>query len=295
MPASLIIAAPAGPTRQRLERFFGPRGWRVVSLAREQIVARGQLVLDDLAVLLDGEEILDGTHAALIVDSGYMWPLPTLAPTPKQWAEHQGHFDEYLRDERETASLWYSLMEIINDRVEVCVNPQAAFEHEALKPFAFELLREAGVPLPALLTTNDPDALSSFCGQHPGGLLARELLPDAPARWLEKESPTELGLDRSPLLVQALSSREKVEVMAVNGQAVVCRPQPSEEATLAVVPVVQQVLQMPWATLVFRRDTGGEVLSDFSASPDLGALPPSDAERVLEALAQVVDVEGSSG
>lgn len=290
MPGSLIIAAPPGPTRRLLERHFGDRCARVVSLARERLGASQQPVLEDDRVWLDGEEILTDAAAALIVDSGYMWPLPSIDPTPEQWTAHRGRVDEFLRDERESASFWYSLLEIIGDRVPVCINPQAAFELEALKPFAFELLREEEVRLPPLLTTNDPEAVTAFRREHGGELLATGLAPGASQRWIDGNSPDdELDLDRAPLLFQSVNDRERVIVTAVAGRVVAGCGKLDDE-TIAMLPVIQRVLRMPWATLVFRRAAAGTVLSDFSPSPDLGTLSEEEAGRVLEALARSVDL-----
>ena len=287
MHSRIIVAAPPGPTRVLLEDFLSPRCEKVTSLAREQLASL-DLVIEDSRVALDGEEILDDATAAVILDSGYMWPMPMLDPSPQQWEEHRGRYDDYLRDERESASFWYSLMEMVSERVSPCVNPQAAFELGAMKPLAFELLREAGLPLPPLLTTNDPDAVAAFAGRHEGELATMEPLPGAPLVWLDRPSYAELPLDQAPVILQVLASRETQRAIAVGGRLVAGLDGSLARDVASLLPSIQEKLRAPWAELVFGRGSKGPVLCDFSPSPDLGWLSGEQQRRVLDALWELI-------
>lgn len=285
----LIIVAPAGPIRQRLEVFFSNRAQVVASLAREQLIERQLLVIEDQRVLWDGEDLLAAADAALVLDSGYMWPLPLLDPTPEQWTAHRGRFDDYLRDDRESASLWFSLLEIINDRVPCCINPQAAFALAAMKPDAFELLRGGGVTIPPTITTNDPEAVAAFADAHGGPLLQLPLVRGPSAQWLDRPALGGLPLERTPVMLQALAAREEQRVLAVGAQALPAvsgEPVPQEIAT-AVGPVMER-LGLGWAELVFRVIDRGWALSDFSPAPEINRLAPDCADRVLAALWELI-------
>jgi hypothetical protein len=285
----LIIVAPAGPTRERLEAFFSSRAQVVASLAREQTIQRQLLVIEDRRVLWDGADLLDAAEVALVLDSGYMWPLPLLDPTPEQWIEQSGRFDDYLRDDRESASLWFSLLEIINDRVPCCVNPQAAFALAAMKPDTFELLRAGGVKIPPTITTNDPEAIAGFADAHRGPLLQLPLVPGPGPQWLDRTTLADLPLERTPVMLQALAGREEQRVLAVGLQALPAldrEPVPKEiAATLG--PILER-LELGWAELVFRATDDGWALSDFSPAPEIGSLDPDRAERALAALWELI-------
>jgi hypothetical protein len=111
-------------------------------------------------LLVDGVDVLAEARAAVVLDSGMMWPVPMLDPSPEQWQHHRHRFDDYLRDERETSSFWFSCLDILNDRIPRCINPQAAFALDATKLDALEILRELGVPVAPTLCTDD----QSFSG-----------------------------------------------------------------------------------------------------------------------------------
>ena len=283
MSERIIVAAPPGATRQRLERFLAAKGARVVSLARESAVAEQALVIEDARILWHGEDIVSGTRAAVVLDSGFMWPLPRLDPTPAEWDTHAGRFDDYLRSERETASLWYSLLEILADRLPRCVNPPGAFVHAALEPAALSALAEAGVLLPPQLWSNDPDAVADFA-EAAGEVLGRPLTREAgvSARWLSAADLAALPLEQGAVALQRLVSRAVLSVTAVDGQGFASAVIPQDVA--GRLATIQQTLEMPLAELTFRQAADGWALSDFSPSPPIGDLEDELSEQVLDAL-----------
>lgn len=281
----MLIIAPSGGTRDRLKRFFEGRAESVVCVGRDEAIAERRLVLDDERALLDGVDVLAGTSAAIVLESDLMWPLPLLDPTPAEWERERERFDEWLRDEREARSLWVSFVSIVSARVPRCFNPQPAFEHAATKPFAFELLREAGVPLPALVTTNDPEEAGAFADRYPGEYRAFELHPDDRGRWVSRQQLDELPLDVTPVMLQALATRAGHTYSAVCGRLV-----PTGDQSLArIAAAAQEVLEMPLAELVFRDGTAGPVLSDFSPSPELDLLADQEADAILHHLAEALN------
>ena len=279
----IITAAPAGPTRQRLDAFFTSKGARVRSLCRDTLVTDQRLVLDHERALWDGEDLLDGAAAAVVLDSGYMWPVPLLEPTEEQWEQHHGRFDDYLRDDRETASLWYSLLAVIEDRVPRCLNRAAAFANEAMKHDALEHARGAGLPVAPALTTNDPEAARAFAGRHAGPLLELPMVPGGAPRPMERDDLASLPLDRRPVTLLALERPGLLRLTAVGG-VVVAADAAVPDDLRANVPAISRALHLEWGELVFGGDHGGWCLCDFSASPDLGTMAEDDAARTLELL-----------
>jgi hypothetical protein len=285
---NLIIVAPAGPTREGLVAFFSERVDRCHVLAREAAVADQALVIEDEQVRWRGEDVLTGTRAAVILDSSYMWPVPALMPTTEQWAAYEGQFDLYLRDERESRSFWISLMEILTDRLDYCVNPQEAFVHAALRPAALARLAAAGVPVPPQIDTNDPDAAQAFAAAHPGHLLSLPLggRTDEPV-WIAPEAVAELRLTEGPVSLQSVASQELRRGQAIGRSLVSGNESLLEDRDLAgVVSTLMETLSLEWAELTFRLLPSGWALSDFSPAPRLEALDAAAQERVLEALWQ---------
>lgn len=292
--ARIITAAPAGATRRRLEEFLQSKGAAVCSLQRETAVSQGRLMLDHDQILWDGDDVLQDANAALVLDSGYMWPVPLLEPTAQQWEQFYGCFDDYLRNDRESASLWLSLMALLNDRVPRCFNRQPAFAAEAMKHDTLEALRESGVPVAPALTTNDPEAVSRFAGAHQGPLLELPLVP-GPARWIQRRELPALPLQQRPVMLLALERAELVRVIVVGNETVVQSPADLlPAAALEALPAAMQPLEAGWAELWWGQGLEGWCLCDFSVAPDLGGMDEARAGRVLEALWRHLQTPGEN-
>ena len=285
MNNTLIVAARGGHQRDTLVRFFAHRYDRVVSLDRERIVSRGSLNLEGGRVLVDDEPLLDGAVAALVTDSGYMWPMPLIDPDPRTWQEQRERFDHYLRDEREAASLWYSLLGILNDRLPRCVNHQDAFFLAAARPEALWRVRQAGFPVVDSMITNDPEQLTSFAADVTGdGALFRLDLSGGHRRvpaaevegWPVSEEP--MALARAP---GGGLSRGVV----VAGQL---WPIPLREALPAAITAklgdLLATLCCGWCEVTFAGRAGEAALLDYDPSPSLEWLEPGQRREVLEAL-----------
>lgn len=280
MVERILIVAPAGPTRTALTAFLGSRCRSLCSVERETVIAERALYVDAERILVHGDDVTDA-EVAIILDSGFMWPLPMLDPTRAQWDEHRHRFDDYLRDERESASLWFSFLDIVNVCVPLCINRQGAFALEAMKPDAFELLRAAGVAVAPMIATNSPEALVEFTKENPVDLLELSLCQAAP-RWLDRNELAALNLDQAPVLVQAVTRGETTRVMVIGGEAQVLEG-PGSIPT-AEIEVIQHTLGAEWTELIFRRTNRGWVLSDFTAAPSIAGAGDAVTDRVLERL-----------
>ena len=229
--------------------------------------------------------MLEGAAAAVVLDSGYMWPVPLLDPSPEQWEEHYQRFDDYLRDDRETASLWYSMLAMVQDGVPRCFNRGGAFANEAMKHDALELLRAAGVAVAPALTTNDAQGVADFAQQHPGSLMELSLVPGVAPRVLQRQDLERLPLDRKPVMLLALVQPRLVRLTVVGDLVVAAQPEGAlPDDALAGLPGIMKALEMEWGELVLGEGEQGWCLCDFSPSPELGALDQESAERALEAV-----------
>jgi hypothetical protein len=288
-PDTILVAAPAGPTRDQLETFLAARNPRILPLHREVFPHTPRIVVDQASLRMDGIDLLDRVRCAVVLDSGMMWPIPMLDPTLEEWERHRDRFDDYLRDERETGSFWFSCLDIVNDRVSLCINPQRAFALEATKLDAFEVLRDMDVPVAPMLCTNDEAALRDFTGRHPGPWL--ELSPTgAKARAVDQGGLARLRLDEGPVVLQAVDPERVLRVVGVGGVAVV-PPVGACDADECVsrLSEIQAALGAPWLDLWLRPAAGRWVVSDFSPSARIDDLDVEDRSRVLEAVQGLID------
>ena len=260
---------------------------------------------------------MTGPSAAIILDSGYMWQLPMLDPSVAEWELYADHFDDFLRNERESASFWYSLLQIINDRFPVSINRQEAFANAALKPDAPALLEEKGLPTAPCIISNDPEALTQFSREHPGFFYKTPLVPGGSSAWLNRTDLDALiqSISRAPepVQLQAFASTTPIRVMALGGEVLAQYP-PTEgdhqearqrntaESTSAhivsdaphnalatiseLTAPIQKTLEIEWADLLFGRTPEGWRLADFSPTPALDRLPAHQSNEVLERLFQ---------
>lgn len=294
MIEQILIAAPPGLGRRRLRAFFDGRP-ACRCLDRERIVPGGELVVADDRITLRGQDLPLDSSAAVILDPGYMWPLPVLDPTPEQWARHHGRFDDYLRDERESASLWFSLLAIFGDRLPVCFNSQAARANLALRPDALDRAHGAGAAVAPTMTTNDPEAVARFVAEHPARyLLSLPVTGAGPPAWIDGAALSELPLEREPVMLQAAASREATRVVVVGGAVVGCPGPGLADELRGQVRAVTGALDLELAELTFRGAGASMELSDV-AQPDLGQLSDDEAIQVMEAIdVRIRDLSGGA-
>ncbi len=317
----ILVAVPPGPARPLWRSYLETHGWEVLMLDRESVVRDQRVTIEDDAVLVDGRTMSPNTRA-IILDSGYMWQIPVLDPDIETWQAHRDHFDDLLRNERETRSFWYSLLEIFNDRLPACINRQEAFSLEALKPSAFDLLASAGIPVAPWLVSNDAEVLEAFFGGS-GLMVNRPLIPDRRARILSRSSLKNALKDAGVLFLQRLDASPLVDLWVVGTRVVFAeqtswtgsflqeqaqggtpgeqsRPGvldrepatppdiklPGDVATWveAHLPAAMTVLHADFAILTLARVDGACALADFCPSPDVSHLPPTGTSPVLDAV-----------
>lgn len=278
----VIVVAPRGTTRARIEAFLERRGVDVCSIRRESFLRDQDVLIDQQSVRVDGVDV-SGADAAIVIDSGYMWPVPMLTPTKEEWELHRGRFDAYLRDERETQSFWYSLLDFINDRVAVTVNPQGSFALQATKPDAMAELAKRGVPLPPMILTNDRDRLEGFMARTAGRWLSLSLTKES-SRLQNASELAGVVLEKDPVFLQSVDGESLLRLQSVEGRIVWSDGAEAVEEVAAWIAAVHEALGAPWLELELRPSGGRWTLSDFDPGPRLDRMQEGESAAVLEAV-----------
>lgn len=286
MKSNIIIIAAQQSTRDLFYKYFEDQGFRCLIIERDKIIPEQQLVVTEDSVEFCGEDIIKQTAAAIILDSGYMWPQPTSVPSDERWTYYENNLDEYLRNERESTSFWFSLLEILNDCVPLCINPQEAFTAEAFKPWALDVLSAEGIATAPFMAGNNKQQISKFIQQHPGPVLSLPISKEGRARWDWQE---QIDHEHAPVFLQALTSKEEMSVIVVNGKVIHTDPEgASIDAAIEEIPRIQSVLKIPLAELVFRY-SDRPVVSDFKAAPDLSNLSDDRLTNLLDEILSLVE------
>jgi glutathione synthase/RimK-type ligase-like ATP-grasp enzyme len=139
-------------------------------------------------------------------------PLPFLATDPAEYAAG-----------RERRSFVAGFLSALRRGGAVFVNPPEAMAQHFRKLEQLDTLREAGVPVPNTLATNDPDAVVAFAKEHEGAVVYKPLAGGALCRRLEPADLEHDRLDllaRSPVLFQEEVAGADIRVYAV-GRSVV--------------------------------------------------------------------------
>ncbi len=287
----IVLAAPAGIVRERLREGFFARGFEVESLDRESFVADGQLIIEDGGVRLRGKDISEAA-GAVILDSGYMWPMPLVAPTPKQWAEHRESFDDYLRADRESASLWFSVLALLGEKIPRIANPQSAFAYQAMKPHAFLELKDRGFPTAMFAASNDPEVLGQVAAGA-GAARLTDLLGAAPARWIGAADVEALPLGEEPFVVQSLGSKELTQAVVAGTVGFAPSGSRADQKLFVLARQVLGALGAPLGRVVFGRDAENRpVVVDFDVTAGLDALSVDETGRVVGGLAELFGARG---
>jgi hypothetical protein len=278
----LLVLVKHERARDAAVRFFTLRGFKTIAVDRREINEGNELVISHDRALYGDEDLLSNTAGALVLDSGYMWPQPAVKPSQIEWLSHRNDFDEYLRNERECASLWYSLLEILNHTLPLCMNMQAAFEAEAFKPWALATLEQGGVDVAPTISGNDRERMRTFIEQSGGPVLSVPLGIECEPRWIHSIDEADLQLEVEPVMLQSLSNEETIRVVAVEGKALIVEPASCNDASIEyTVSAVHSLLKISFVELVFRY-AGKPVLSDFSASPEMRLVSGEHSESILE-------------
>jgi hypothetical protein len=282
---SRILLALEDRGQTMLEEYLRARGHEVVVLGRKDSIQDNQLSLDDRAIWLGPRDLLSTIDVAIIFDSGYPWPIPSIRPTAEEWTVQRERFDDYLRAERERASLWYSALGLLNLSMP-CMNPQTAFAHEATKPSALEWLASSGLDVAPFLATNERGELEDF-GAAEGALVSLDQLGSRRPTPLTTSEVSALPLDREPALVCALDRMELIRLVAVQGAAVhVDPPIPDPSGIEALVHEAAQLLEAPAVELFLGWSQSKLSIVDFRVSVPLSSLETTEATAVMNAMEQ---------
>lgn len=287
MTSKIVLAAPAGGVRERLCAGFSKRGFEVAKLNRESFVAEGCLIIEDGGVRLRGEDVSREAAGAVILDSGYMWPVPLLSPTREEWEANRTCFDDYLRADRESASLWFSALALLGEHVPHIANPQSAFAYQAMKPQAFLELRDRGLATADFAASNDPEVFHEMVRKGEEARLT-DLLGQSPPRWIDAAAVDALPLDEEAFVVQRLGSKELTEVVVAGKTCFEVRGSRADSTLVDLAREALGALGAPLGRVVFGRDPDGRrVVVDFDITGGLGALSEGDMERVVDGLAEL--------
>lgn len=270
-----------------LGEYLRTRGHEVVVLRRRNSVEDNSLWLDDRTIWLGPRDIISTIDAAIIFDSGYPWPIPSIRPSADEWILQRERFDDYLRAERERASLWYSALSLLNLSLP-CMNPQTTFAHEATKPSGLALLASSGLDVAPFLATNDREALEDF-GAAAGALFSLDQRGHGQPTQLSTREISALPLEREPSFVCALDHTELIRLVVVQGAVVYVDPPISNPSQItALAQEAAQLLEAPALELFFGRTQTNWSIVDFRASLHLPSLEITQATAVLKAIEQWV-------
>jgi glutathione synthase/RimK-type ligase-like ATP-grasp enzyme len=139
-------------------------------------------------------------------------PLPFLAADPAEYAAG-----------RERRSFAAAFLSALRRSGAVFVNPPDAMAQHFRKLEQLDALRDAGVPVPATLATNDPDSVVAFAKEHEGAVVYKPLAGGALCRRLHPGDlePDRLDLlARSPVLFQEEVPGADIRAYVVGGSVV---------------------------------------------------------------------------
>ena len=155
-------------------------------------------------------------------------PLPFLPlPAPSPDGDDAEAFAARSRAEyaagRERRSFVAAFVSALRRGGAVFVNPPEAMAQHFRKLEQLDTLRAAGVPVPATLASNDPDAVAAFAAEHGGAVVYKPLAGGALCRRLESRDldPDRVRLlARAPVMFQEEVVGADVRVYAVAGSVV---------------------------------------------------------------------------
>lgn len=214
MKSVAVVAAGADETAVGVQVALRRFGARVVFVDTSQ----PGLTLEATRVSLGGEPVSD-VRSVYVKSQHLAVPLYDVASLsqrkPKSWPAR-------WVAERERHAAMTSALRAWELTGAHFVNKVSRFEVHLLKPLQTGVLARAGVPVPASLTTDDPQAVRAFADQHAdviyktaaGGALVRRLTPrDLTAKRLAT-------LATAPVLFQERIEGDELRVTVLDGRAV---------------------------------------------------------------------------
>ncbi len=164
----------------------------------------------------------DAFYAGVPLDEVPVFYLRTLYPGVTDQPNGDADWRTHYAAGRERQGLWISWLRGADRRGHLIVNTVEANDLHSLKPYTLQLLREAGVPVPATLVTSDPDMLRDFHDRY-SRVIAKPVAGGALARLLTDEdlAPDRLAVLRlAPVLFQEYIPGRDLRVYTLDGQAI---------------------------------------------------------------------------
>lgn len=224
MPPWGIIGPPHDPQVASVAGCLRERGAEPVILDFSRFPARGTLSILDGMPLAPGVGI-DGVRRWYIRSM----PLP-LPFFPKSATVEMASSDELARDwrqayagGRERRSFVFSFVAALERGGAFLVNPPATFGQHFLKIEQLRMLRDAAVPVPRTLATNDPAAVIDFARSAGGAIVYKPVAGGALCRRVTADDlrPERLGLlANAPVLFQEEIPGRNLRVYVVAGRVV---------------------------------------------------------------------------
>ncbi|MBN2736958.1 MAG: hypothetical protein JXR70_08265 [Spirochaetales bacterium] len=280
----LIIMACCQSEAERAVSYFTQAAYQVLPIYRESLVKEQKLIISDKQVVYGQEDLLENTAGLVILEEDYMWPQPSWLPDEEQWPLWQSDMDNQLRNQREGASFWFSLMDILCANLPVAVNSREGREAAIFQPMALTLLKEQGFSLLPFLLTNHHKELRDFCSAHRGSvfsmsladpLSAVEVSPDKLKASLEAPSPYVYQLSDGPDVIHLHHCGKSVFGAADSGL---------EQQTLAMA----EFLKLQMGLWQFRKYKGQWALAAFSSLPRWAELGAAEVPAFFKALDDVI-------
>lgn len=244
--------------------------------------ARSRLTVSESSIRIDEEELLE-FDAFVLRQVGYMWPMPTRAPTPEEWGQSYEQFAQWMSNERESTSLKYSMMSILQAQKPV-VNSLKAFEYHQMKPLMYQSLSAAGVPVPDWVASNDAEPLRLMNFNTESAPVVKPLAGGAEVV-RAPQTPDVQGLQQAPQLYQRFVQGRSLRAFVIGEQVVAAAEIERGEAldwrkdakgvqAIDLEPAVEQLavqaaqaLDMRFAALDFELTDDGPEFYDVNPTP----------------------------
>lgn len=207
---------------------FGAKGDPQISRVREEITSRGGRTFHcDSVAFPDRDRVSFGEDRIRIngkplpdrIRSAYLRSLGTSYRVPELARELKRRPHGLLAQLDECGALMVSVALALQARGVPLVNPPDVNTQHGRKPYQLRLLRDAGLPVPRFLASNDPKAVRGFVRRVKRAIY-KPLAGGATVREVEPDDLTDNRLEAlacAPVLFQELVEGTSVRVYVVGG------------------------------------------------------------------------------
>ncbi len=293
----IAVLAPANqPTTRDLMNVLETLSPGNVPLADIAVPADQSVALDATGVRWAGVDLSD---RARVLVTGYRYADPVVpgAHDDVDWAQWQAR---YLAEQQKASFLMSVLARLVGHGVDVW-NGLNAHILSFMRPTALARAQRAGMALPPMLTTNNPNAADRFIAAHPSVLWRP---PTGRAPWQlfgPRQRKHLIAADKPPILLAAGVIGQLERVFVVGGRVVLSlsryfavhdeleRLDRWQVAALGphhrAVEAAAAALGIGWGAFDIVVSDGRAVLYDIDPDPIVDDLPGSVREELISALA----------